>query len=90
VGKAITNASNQAFNQIRTIPSANPTLKAEITNDIMLDINNAIKNEKTWDVYLGLINLKILLLNMTERPVFMDQKKNLCPGYKMRSMFQSV
>jgi hypothetical protein len=51
VGKAITNASNQAFNQIRPIPSAKPTLKAEITNDIMLDISNAIKNEKTRGVY---------------------------------------
>ena len=53
VGNAITNASSQAFIQIRKMLSVNPILNAEITNDIMPDMSNAMKNEKTWDVYFG-------------------------------------
>lgn len=47
VGKAITNANTQAFSQTVIIPSISPTLKIDITNDMMLDMSSDIKNENT-------------------------------------------
>jgi hypothetical protein len=46
-GNATTKAKPQAFNQIATIFVTIPTLKTLITNDIIHDINNAIKKANT-------------------------------------------
>lgn len=47
VGNATIKAKLQACSQIETIFDTNPTLNTEMINDIMQDIKNAIKNEKT-------------------------------------------
>jgi len=47
VGKAIMKANSQACNQTEMILLTKPTLKTVITNDIMKDISNDIKKEKT-------------------------------------------
>lgn len=47
VGNAIINANTQAFNQTVIIPSIMPTLKIDITKDMMLDMSSDIKNENT-------------------------------------------
>jgi len=47
VGNATIKAKPHAFNQIDRISSTTPTLKILITSDIIHDINNAMKNEKT-------------------------------------------
>ena len=52
VGNATTNAKAHAFNQTNRIFSIKPTLKSVMTKDIIHDINNAMKNEKTsfWNL----------------------------------------
>jgi len=47
VGKAMTKAKPHAFSQTAIILLTNPTLKMLITNDMMHDMNNAIKNANT-------------------------------------------
>jgi len=47
VGKATTKANNQAFSQTNRMPFISPTLKTLITKDIMQDMSNDMKNEKT-------------------------------------------
>tara|TARA_R110002074_G_scaffold238775_2_gene410637 strand:+ start:118 stop:375 length:258 start_codon:yes stop_codon:yes gene_type:complete len=52
VGKATINANPHAFSHIDTILLTNPTLKTLMTKDIMPDISNDMKNEKTTLWYL--------------------------------------
>ncbi len=47
VGNATENANNQAFNQMLIRLGTKPILKMVMTNDMMQDISNAIKKEKT-------------------------------------------
>ena len=56
IGKAMINAKPQALIQIEIMPSIRPKLKILITSDIMKDINNAMKNENTYEVYFFGIN----------------------------------
>jgi len=51
VGKAITKPKPHALSQIETIFETKPTLKILMTNDIMHDMTNAIKNENTYFSY---------------------------------------
>ena len=51
VGKAITNESNQAFNQTKMISSTIPTFNKLTTKDMMHDISNDMKNEKAYVEY---------------------------------------
>jgi hypothetical protein len=56
VGNATINEKPHALSQMETMPSIKPTLKILITSDIVHDINNAIKNEKTYGVCFFGIN----------------------------------
>jgi hypothetical protein len=47
-GNATAKANTQAFNQMLRILDTSPTLKTLITNDIMHDMSNAMKNENTY------------------------------------------
>ena len=46
-GNATVKANPHAFNHINNKPGIIPTLKVVITSDIIQDMINAIKNEKT-------------------------------------------
>lgn len=54
-GKAMIKAKAQAFSQITTISLTKPTLKTLMIKDMMHDISNDIKNEKTIRWCFGLI-----------------------------------